>query len=229
MARTARQKPATPGPGRGVKRAAVLRAARALFLEHGFAGTSVDAVTAAAGVSKPTVYSYFPTKDALFDAVVRDGGPGPWAPAGFAVTGDPRGDLEQAARAVADVPPDAVAWDRMVSAEAGRRPDLARLHFDRGPGRVLQLLADLFRALDGMGGLAVGDADRAAEFFLGMAAGVPLLRGRLCVGSTPGVRTAQIGCELADRFLRAYSPYHPEVGSLGDSTEQPETTPSSGA
>ena len=205
MVRAERQTPATPEPGRGVKRAAILRAAQGLFLEHGFAGTSVDAVTAAAGVSKPTIYSHFQTKDALFDAVVRDGGPGPWVPAGIPATGDPRRDLELAARAVADLPPDFVAWDRLVAAEAVRQPDLARIHFDRGPGRVLRLLADLFRTLDGTGGFTVGDPDQAAEFFLGMATGVPLLQGRLCIAPPPRVRTGDPSGELADRFLLAYS------------------------
>ena len=41
------------------------------FLQHGYAGTSMDRVAAAAGVSKPTVYSYFKDKEGLFKALVR--------------------------------------------------------------------------------------------------------------------------------------------------------------
>ncbi len=48
------------------KRAQISAAARAVFLERGYAGTSMDAVTAAAGVSKQTLYSYFPSKALLF-------------------------------------------------------------------------------------------------------------------------------------------------------------------
>ncbi|WNM34771.1 helix-turn-helix domain-containing protein [Streptomyces sp. Li-HN-5-11] len=41
-------------------------AARKLFVEKGFAGTSVEAVTAAAQVSKGTFYHHFPDKKAMF-------------------------------------------------------------------------------------------------------------------------------------------------------------------
>lgn len=202
-----------PTPPRGGKRAAVLRAARDLFLAHGFAGTSVDAVTRAAGVSKPTVYTHFPTKDALLEAVVRDA-PGWPAPAGFPATGDPRHDLGLAAGVLGAlaVSPDALAWDRLVAAEAGRRPDLGRLYFDAGPGRVLRLLADFLRTLDGQDGLVIDDPDRAAEFFLGVVAGVPLLRGRLGVGPAPDDQTDAGTRDVADRFLRAYS-HRPAVPS----------------
>jgi len=48
----------------------VLVAAEELFLRHGYAGTSMQAVADHAGVAKATVYSNFPNKDALFEAVV---------------------------------------------------------------------------------------------------------------------------------------------------------------
>lgn len=41
-----------------------------LFLEHGFAGTSVDAVAQRTRTSKATIYRYFPDKEALFTAMV---------------------------------------------------------------------------------------------------------------------------------------------------------------
>ncbi|WP_031113796.1 TetR/AcrR family transcriptional regulator, partial [Streptomyces sp. NRRL S-146] len=52
------------------KRAAILTAARELFLSDGFDRTSVDAVAARAGVSKRTVYDYFGDKQTLLQAVV---------------------------------------------------------------------------------------------------------------------------------------------------------------
>lgn len=48
------------------KQAAVLRSAIQLFAERGFAATEVDAIAAAAGVAKGTVYHYFKSKDELF-------------------------------------------------------------------------------------------------------------------------------------------------------------------
>src|SRR6478609_7645918 len=52
------------------KRAAILSAARDLFLAHGFDRSSVDAVAARAEVSKRTVYDYFGDKHTLLRAVV---------------------------------------------------------------------------------------------------------------------------------------------------------------
>ncbi|MEO1187293.1 MAG: TetR/AcrR family transcriptional regulator, partial [Cyanobacteria bacterium J06636_27] len=48
---------------------AILQGAMQEFLTHGFAGTTMDKVTAAAGVSKTTVYSYFQDKEKLFIAL----------------------------------------------------------------------------------------------------------------------------------------------------------------
>jgi AcrR family transcriptional regulator len=41
-----------------------------LFLEHGYRGTSMDAIARAAGVSKPVVYACFPSKAELFGALL---------------------------------------------------------------------------------------------------------------------------------------------------------------
>ncbi len=43
----------------------IVNAACELFYKQGYHSTSVDQVIAAAGVSKPTVYNYFPTKEDL--------------------------------------------------------------------------------------------------------------------------------------------------------------------
>jgi AcrR family transcriptional regulator len=49
----------------------LLDAALALFVEKGFAATRSEEVAARAGVSKGTLYLYFPSKEELFKAVVR--------------------------------------------------------------------------------------------------------------------------------------------------------------
>ncbi|MCE1243781.1 TetR/AcrR family transcriptional regulator [Oryzomicrobium sp.] len=51
----------------------LMAAALALFVEHGFAATRLDDVAARAGVSKGTLYLYFDSKEALFEAVIREG------------------------------------------------------------------------------------------------------------------------------------------------------------
>ena len=49
----------------------LLQAALELFVEKGFAATRTDEVARRAGVSKGTLYLYFPSKEELFKAVVR--------------------------------------------------------------------------------------------------------------------------------------------------------------
>jgi len=62
--RRARRKEARPGE--------LLDAALRLFVERGFAATRVEEVAALAGVSKGTLFLYFPSKEELFKAVVRE-------------------------------------------------------------------------------------------------------------------------------------------------------------
>jgi len=63
-----RKRAAHLGPER--RRPLVLDAAYELFLENGFDGTSMDAIAAATGVSKPVVYDCFASKDELFTAML---------------------------------------------------------------------------------------------------------------------------------------------------------------
>jgi TetR/AcrR family transcriptional regulator len=50
----------------------LLEAALDLFVEKGFSATRAEEVAARAGVSKGTLFLYFPTKEELFKAVVRE-------------------------------------------------------------------------------------------------------------------------------------------------------------
>ena len=63
---------AQPSPNRLTdrKRDAIVQAAIAEFRQHGFNGTSMDRVAAAAEVSKRTVYNHFPSKEDLFEAIL---------------------------------------------------------------------------------------------------------------------------------------------------------------
>jgi len=53
-------------------RAHVIEVATRLFAEQGYDGTSIEAVQAAAGVSRGSLYHHFPGKEALFLAVLED-------------------------------------------------------------------------------------------------------------------------------------------------------------
>lgn len=53
------------------KKNAILAAASAVFQEQGYERASMNEVARRAGGSKATLYNYFPSKEALFEAVVR--------------------------------------------------------------------------------------------------------------------------------------------------------------
>jgi TetR/AcrR family transcriptional regulator of autoinduction and epiphytic fitness len=53
------------------KREQIRTAAQRLFLEHGFGGATTDAIAEGAGVSKETLYRYFPSKEELLADVLR--------------------------------------------------------------------------------------------------------------------------------------------------------------
>src|ERR1044072_5705797 len=84
------------GPRRSpAKRRAILDAAIQVFTDLGYARASVDAIAAAAGVGKQTVYGHFGDKEQLFLATIQEarsamgGTPGQ----AVALTGDPGADL----------------------------------------------------------------------------------------------------------------------------------------
>lgn len=64
---------APPRRRKSARRAELMAAALELFVEKGFSATRLEDIAASAGVSKGTVYLYFPSKDDLFKAVIQEG------------------------------------------------------------------------------------------------------------------------------------------------------------
>ena len=121
-------------PRQQAKREQIRTAARDLFLRHGFAETSMDAVTAAAGVSKQTLYRYYETKAQLFGDVLRElitqAGPPPVAGPPEPRVACSQEELEASlvvlsARYLARLmKPEQLALLRVVIAEGSRFPEL---------------------------------------------------------------------------------------------------------
>ena len=58
-------------PRARAKRDQIRAGAQRLFLERGFAGTSTDAIASESGVSKQTLYVYYPSKEDLLADVLQ--------------------------------------------------------------------------------------------------------------------------------------------------------------
>src|SRR5688572_7058892 len=61
-----------PDPRVVRSRAAVVEAARTLFMEKGYDGTTMDDIAALASIAKRTLYNNYADKAALFSEIVRD-------------------------------------------------------------------------------------------------------------------------------------------------------------
>ncbi|MFD7658140.1 TetR/AcrR family transcriptional regulator [Actinosynnema sp. NPDC059797] len=151
------------------KRAAIVEAATRLFLDAGYAGTSLARVAEAAGVSKATLFKQFPTKAALFDAIVTRA----WAVEDDDFrppTGDLRAGLTAIGRRYATLlsRPGMAALFRIVIAELPRFPELGEAHFERGKMPYFDSVRRYLDAENALGTARVDDPELAATQFLGM-------------------------------------------------------------
>lgn len=183
-ARSSENRQAAPRRARRLGSGPAIRAAAArLFLEQGYQSTSMEEIAAAARVSKQTIYTHFADKEALFadlvlgnvdrvDAFVAD-----LAQAGQG-TGDVAALLRQVARAYLRIVirSEVLQLRRLVIAEAGRFPDLARTYHERVPQQVYDALATLFAELTEQHRLRAADPTVAAHHFAWLLLGRPLDR-----------------------------------------------------
>ena len=160
-----------PQSARGRARLAkILNAATDLFLEVGYEHTSIDAILLQSGGSKSTLYSYFPTKQDLFRAVIDNVVDNSDLGSALDITVNARAVLTEFAvarqRVVLSARHRAVLG--LVIAERERFPDLAQIYWERGPQRSGRQLITYLEALRNREVLAIDDAEEAAEFFVGM-------------------------------------------------------------
>jgi AcrR family transcriptional regulator len=131
-----RRKDARPGE--------IIAAALASFAERGYAATKLEDVAAAAGISKGTIYLYFPTKEDLFRAVVRRAVlPNlEAAEAQFATHTGSSGDLLRflARRFLQLLDSDLTAVPKLVVAESGNFPAIAQFYADAVLRRAFALV-----------------------------------------------------------------------------------------
>lgn len=171
----------------GQKRAAILQAATRLFLDAGYDGTSLARIAEAAGVSKSTLFKQFPTKAALFDAIVTeswmaedDGDPDPSA-----------GDLRAGLTAIGHryvallTRPGMAALFRIVIAELPRFPELGEAQFNRGKMPYFETVRRYLDAENAAGTACMDDTELAATQFLGMISNYVFWPRMLLAGWSP--------------------------------------------
>ncbi|TGD95261.1 TetR/AcrR family transcriptional regulator [Methylobacterium nonmethylotrophicum] len=155
------------------KRAAILDAAIATFLENGYDRTSLETIARTGKVSTGTLFKHFPTKAALFGAImarVWDAEPGAAPPA--PAPGAPRAGLTAIGLDYARLlrAPQVEALFRVVIAEAPRFPELGRELYERGKAPYLARVSAYLAAEAAAGTLTMTPKEQAeaTRQFLGM-------------------------------------------------------------
>jgi len=155
------------------KREQIASAARRLFLEQGYAGTSMDAVATEAGVSKQTLYVYFPAKldllRSIFDEEMTAIASGEPALPQLHTVDDLRNLLLGFAARLTNnlLHPDAVSLVRLTLGEAFRIPELRETIRNALPVRALHRFGSLIAAADAQGLISAPDPDLTARMLLG--------------------------------------------------------------
>jgi TetR/AcrR family transcriptional repressor of mexJK operon len=174
------------------KRAAILAAAKDIFLASGYEGASMEAIAAAADVSIMTLYRHAESKDDLFAAII-------------ASACDPNGEAEQAEhhrlmrmplpetlagvglvaqQRLAD--PQTVSLLRAVMAEVARFPGLAETAYQSFVGHQEQWVAFILASKDESRHLDDAERQRLAHLFIDRLFGSDILRVLLgLAGVTP--------------------------------------------
>lgn len=127
------------------RRAAILDVARQSFFENGYAATTMSEIAAKLGGSKGTLWSYFPSKEDIFAAVLDD------------VTTEYRQQLSQAIELHEDLrstltrlcrhvvetltAPQFICLHRLIYGEGGHFPEVGRILFEQGPKNSRAIVA----------------------------------------------------------------------------------------
>ena len=147
----------------------VLEGARTIFMRDGFEGASVDEIAKAAGVSKATLYSYFPDKRLLFSEVARV---------------ECNRQAEEALEVIGvDAPIEVVLREaanrivrfflsrfgqqvfRICVSESHRFPELGQRFYNSGPALVRERMSTVLTPYVNAGILKIDDMDLAASQF----------------------------------------------------------------
>ncbi len=201
-----RKRAAHLGPER--RRPLVLDAAYRLFLEHGFEGTSMDSIAAAAGVSKPVVYDCFASKDELFTAMLdrEEERILEETRAALLTTGgssDPEGTLIRGFEAFLQAAADSPEIYRVVFLGEGGGNQAVAARIADGLERQAQTAATIARSwVERFSDATGNEAEAAAELLGQMIVGVAQVGARTMLGD-PGRWTPATLAEKLGRMVWA--------------------------
>jgi len=187
---------------------AILDAALKVFAGQGYTGTTMDAVAAEAGVTKPTLYSYFPSKESLFQAMMlgkRD------IMLDVFEHSSQQGmvaDLLVFAWAYADtvMRPDMLSLARLIIGEVSRFPEIGRAYQASGPDHLLRGIMRYLEDQRTAKRLDFEDAELAAQDLWGLILSAPRTQALYMPDAAPDHETlTRYITNGLWVFLKAYS------------------------
>lgn len=194
-----------PSPVRDAKEAAIIEAARATFLAHGYDAASMDQIALAAAVSKRTVYNRFRSKEELFAAAIEETCRRilPVDIAAIEASLSTGEFVSEMAHAFLKgiLQPEALALRRIAAFEAGRNPALGRSYLEHGPAFMAASFAPILERLAKREGIVIEDVE-IAIYQLGALLSEPLYT-EVLLGVTPQDLDAAID-EQIERGLSAF-------------------------
>lgn len=193
------------------KRDQILAGARRVFLRDGFAAASTDAIAAEAGVSKRTLYAYYPSKDDLFvDVLSKLTLENSQIRALESIEEMSPGDREELRRDLLELAqkivttmmqPDYLALLRTTIADMHRFPQLGGLFRATVPERAMSSFAGFIERIRGMVRKDVS-GEAAARMFVGPLLTYAVLNGLLVEGPPQPPAPAKIE-EIVALYMKA--------------------------
>ena len=186
-----------------------MEGARRVFLHDGFDGASVGDIVRAAGVSKGTLYAYFPSKEKLFEALIVEDRR-KQAEALFSLDENDQ-DVVRVLRRLGKtfldmlLSPDNLDFLRIVVGASTKFPQLGKVFFEAGPCHGTDRLACYLSRLTAQGILVIEDPQLAARQFLDLCKTGIHLRMMLGDRVAPAPEEVERNLDSAIKvFLAAY-------------------------
>jgi TetR/AcrR family transcriptional repressor of mexJK operon len=202
-----------PSARRKVGREAIIRAAAEIFLEQGYAATSIDSIIERVGGSNRNIYTEFGNKEGLFTAIAThhldkvlstlaiEDRKGSELPKALVTFGCLLMEMLMS--------PNLLGVFRIVVTENARFPELARKFYEDGPRRASETLAKMLRDARARGDIGAVDCAAAADHF------VALIRGNLHLEVVLGLRPPPSAREIRKVVNSAVDLF---IGGVGIST-----------
>jgi AcrR family transcriptional regulator len=183
------------------RRRRIMQAAEHLFTASGYTAVSMADIARRCEMSKKTLYELFSSKEELLQALIADVDAFPLTEA--ASDTDPAEALRSTLRAIARLVLSErhINISRLVIAESGSAPELAKHYYEQGMQRGKKMVVARLKDLARRGLIAVDDIEATADMLFGASIGLFLLTS-VSLRTRPNMKQVEkrIGT-VVDRFL----------------------------